>query len=300
MTKEHDIYSGLGAEGNPSVIEDEEDFSTDEIVPSEKLVETEDEVRNSKLEHIKEGDVRVVELDSKVDDKLKIESKETKNNANDCKNEVGEGDKNQIESEESNDLVSAQTSLRDLTLPENVEFKNIHLMNDVIGGDEMERKSLAKQIQRAECIAESLNGIKVFPLLGSTSILDKQKYHNLFDGVFVSARSAQCVEMTYFKKLLKMNSKQKNNSNDKDKDKSSIAETGLTPTQHVNENQLGSVIAIETAKFLVPLSKKQQKEFNLKEEEYASINGWTKIPSPVPRRRRDELDLEEDVVFYQN
>ena len=273
MSKEHDVYSGLGAEADSSHTEDNQDFFSEEILPSE--VETKAE----ESEQIKEGEIRVVELLDEIDDANETEKK----NGNSHESEIEFG--------------SMQASVRDLSLSENIDLKKDSLGDNtkVTDKDEDERKNYAKQIQRAECIAESLSEIKIFPLLGSPSILDKVKYENMFDGIFVSARSAQCIEKEYFKKLLRTKSKSRNTSSEYN-----CIDSALPICQQLKENQLGSIIAIETAKFLVPLSKKQQKEFNIKEEEYASMNKWTKINPPVSRRRRDELDLEDDVIFYRN
>ena len=274
MSKEHDVYSGLGVEADRSHTDENQDFFSDEILPSEV------EIGVKESEQIKEGEIRVVESLVEIDD------------VNKTSNKNGDVYKSQIE------LESVQASVRDITLSKDIDLKKESIGNNatVEYGDEDERKNLAKQIQRAECIAESLSDIKIFPLLGSPSVLDKAKYENLFDGIFVSARSAQFTQMDYIKKLVKKKSKSKNISTEDN----CVNSGGLPVFEQQNENQFGSTIAIETAKFFVPLSKKQQKEFNVKEEEYASSNGWSKISPPVTRRRRDELDLEDDVIFYRN
>jgi len=130
-------------------------------------------------------------------------------------------------------------------------------------------QDLAKLLLRAETIAESLHGVKIIPLAGPPSaVLDKPKLQGTFDAAFVSARFAQCIEQPYFTAVLR-------------------------PHQ--------AVLAVETAKFLVPLAPKVQAEFNKKESEYASTNGWKAVATPlVPRRRRDERDPEDDVAFFTN
>ena len=130
-------------------------------------------------------------------------------------------------------------------------------------------QDLLKLLQRAENIAECLRDVKIIPLLGPpSSVLDKPKFLQTFDCAFVSARFAQCIELPYFPACLK-------------------------------DHQ--AVVAIETAKFLVPLAPKVQVEFSKKEEEYANQQGWNKIkPPPVFRRHRDENDHEDDVMFYTN
>ena len=130
----------------------------------------------------------------------------------------------------------------------------------------LDEQELHKQIQRAENIAESLQGVSIIPLLGPPStVLDKPKFTAFFDGAFVSARFAQCLELPYFAAVL-------------------------------NKQAL---VAVETGKFLVPLNAKIQAEFNKKEDEYAAQQGWRKLAvPPVFRRRRDGSDQEDDVAFY--
>ena len=129
-------------------------------------------------------------------------------------------------------------------------------------------EELARAIQRAECIVETWANVKVFPMVGNpSSVLDKPRFHGLFDAVFVSARAASCTEHDWFAQLVKPG-------------------TGL--------------VAVESSKFLVPLSREQKAEFVRKEEGFAAKHGWTRItPPPVFRRRRDEADNEDDVLFFK-
>ena len=133
---------------------------------------------------------------------------------------------------------------------------------------EQAEEELLRAMQRAECIVDSLAGCYVFPLLGLPSaVLDKPKWQGYFDCVFVSARAASCIEPAWFGALVK-------------------PETGL--------------VCIESAKFIVPLSNAQKKEFTAKEQTFCAGHGWTKVMAPpVPRRHRDELDAEDDVLFYK-
>ena len=130
-------------------------------------------------------------------------------------------------------------------------------------------QDLARLLLRAETIAESLHGVKIIPLVGAPSaVLDKPKLQGSFDAAFVSARFAQCIEQPYFT-------------------------AAMRPRR--------ALLAVETAKFLVPLAPKVQAEFNKKEGEYAAANGWTQArTAPVPRRRRDARDAEDDVSFFTN
>lgn len=129
-------------------------------------------------------------------------------------------------------------------------------------------EELARAIQRAECIVETWANVKVFPIVGNpSSVLDKPRFHGLFDAVFVSARAASCTEHDWFAQLVK-------------------PDTGL--------------VAVESSKFLVPLSREQKTEFVGKEEAFAAKHGWARLaPPPVFRRRRDEVDTEDDVLFFK-
>ena len=97
------------------------------------------------------------------------------------------------------------------------------------------------------------------------TVLDKPKFHGLFDSVYVSARAAACM----------------------------------------NEEKVRAVfgpkcvVAVETGKFMVPLHKEAKVEFVQKEVEYVCAGGkLSLIDAPVPRRRRDEQDMEDDVIFF--
>lgn len=129
-------------------------------------------------------------------------------------------------------------------------------------------EDLAKAIQRAECIVDTLRDCKIFPMLGLPSVvLSKPRWNNFFDAVFVSARAASCVEHDWFKPLLKP--------------------------------QMG-ILALESSKFMVPLTKEQKAEFAAKEEAFALNHGFARMhPSPVFRRPRDEVDREDDVMFFR-
>ncbi|KAJ1431636.1 hypothetical protein B484DRAFT_395391 [Ochromonadaceae sp. CCMP2298] len=125
--------------------------------------------------------------------------------------------------------------------------------------------TLVRAIQRAETIAESYHNVKIYPMTGTLSgLLGKSKFRDTFYGVFVSSRSAQILQ---------------------DKEFASVCRSG-------------AVVAVETAKFLVPLGRDVKAAMTLKEQELAAELGFRCIPPPVPRRRRDEKDFEDDVVFF--
>lgn len=130
-------------------------------------------------------------------------------------------------------------------------------------------EELAKAILRAKTIVDTLAGCSVLPMVGQPSaVLTKPRWQGFFDTVFVSARAASCLEHEWFAQVLR-------------------------------EDGLG-LVAVETAKFLVPLTRDQKTEFAAKEETFAAKHNWTRmVAPPVPRRRRDEQDLEDDVVFFR-
>jgi Domain of unknown function (DUF4471) len=254
MTKSHDVYSGLGAEGDQKEEELEEDSAADELLP------TADTPCDAVVLNVADsGSDSISFAGGKGNLPLPAVEGSAVRTGED---ETVTGTAKQL----------AAVGLQDATEGPVIAIVNGSAIASGSNSNEESRIELVKQIQRAENIAETFMDIKIFPLLGDASQLDKPKYAKLFDGIFVSARSAQCIQASSFSKLLK--------SPDGDRG--------------------GGLIAIETAKFLVPLSKKLQSDFKEKEEEYAASHGWKKIPPPVTRRRRDELDLEDDVLFYVN
>jgi hypothetical protein len=256
MTKSHDVYSGLGAEGDQKEEELEEDSA------AEELLLTADPAGDTPCDAV------VLNVADSGSDSMSLAG-----GKGNLPLPAVEG--SAVRTVEDETVTGAAKQLAAVGLQDTIEGTVSAIVDGSASGsnsNEESRIELVKQIQRAENIAETFMDIKIFPLLGDASQLDKPKYANLFDGIFVSARSAQCIQASSFSKLLK--------SPDGDRG--------------------GGLIAIETAKFLVPLSKKLQSDFKEKEEEYAASHGWKKIPPPVTRRRRDELDLEDDVLFYVN
>jgi hypothetical protein len=143
--------------------------------------------------------------------------------------------------------------------------------------DDDEEEELARAIQRAESIVRSLADVKVFALSGTPgSVLEARgevgkgqpcaRFAGLFDAVFVSARATQIADCDWFAGLLKPR----------------------------------ALVSLESAKFVVPLNKEQKAEFTSKVREFSAARGWAAIVPPVARRHRDELDLEDDVLFFRN
>lgn len=132
-------------------------------------------------------------------------------------------------------------------------------------------EEISKEIVRAECVAEALESVKIFPMCGNpTDVLNKPMFRSFFDVMFVSARAAQFMGTSISDKILR------------------------------SENSKGSaLVAVETGKFLIPLLRDQKAEFDRKEKQFCETNGWSIIdPPPVFRRRRDERDVKDDVYFF--
>ena len=96
-----------------------------------------------------------------------------------------------------------------------------------------------------------------------SSWLGKGKLQGKFDGIFVSSRVAQVLSDTNFRALCK---------------------------------NADTVIAVETAKFLVPLNKDTQHAMLTKEEELAAQNGFEKIKGLLLMF----LSLVSDFVCFLN
>ena len=133
--------------------------------------------------------------------------------------------------------------------------------------EEDEAAELAKEIHRAECIGESFDEFKIFPLIGEpTTVLGRSdKYKNFFDGMFISLRQAHFMQ-------------------------SEVADSILKP---------GALVGVETGKFMVHYTKKEKGELMNKVQELAMGREWKMLEEmPVFRRRRDEQDTLVDVMFY--
>ena len=82
----------------------------------------------------------------------------------------------------------------------------------------------------------------------ASGTFDKSKYEGFFDVVFVSARAAHVVSQPFFKKILK-----------------------------TTDNGEKTLVAVESSKFLVPLSKDMRTGFDGKILEYATKSGLKKL-----------------------
>ena len=139
-----------------------------------------------------------------------------------------------------------------------------------------EEAELVRAIQRAETIVDSLEGVSVKVLQGTPStalFTHMSKYTHYFDAAFVSTRAVGVVGQEAFPKLLKPR----------------------------------ALLAVETSKYLVPLTKKKKAELEDKVFELITINNTRegngtlqRLPHTtdvVPRRKRDETMT--DVIFFQ-
>ena len=255
MTKDHDIYSGLGTEAALAPLPGADVHDGKDLLDA--ITEgNEDDEDDDKDKNNDKGDD---ETKDKLPDSVDHDSSVVTPPPPPTPTEV-DAAASALTSTTAVPTSSSSSSSSSSIVPEEINSATTAKIAE---------QDLLKLMQRAENIAESLRDVKIIPLLGPPStVLDKPKFLHAFDCAFVSARFAQCIELPYFGACLK-------------------------------ENQ--AVVAVETAKFLVPLAPKVQAEFSKKEEEYASKQGWNKIkPTPVFRRHRDENDQEDDVMFYTN
>jgi dynein assembly factor 3 len=242
MTKANDIYSGLGAEAG---------LQTDLKQKAEDAKKTQ-EMENAILSPVEE---------------------------------VAEEENGTAAAQEDSASASASapTPTPDLSLslpPPPPPAAATKSARDLEAEQEIERQreeaELARAIQRAETVVDSLDGVSVKLLQGmpsATVFAHLSKYANFFDGAFVSTRAIGTVGQEEFPKLLKR----------------------------------GALLAVETAKYLVPLNKKKKAELDDKILEMVAVNNTregngtlNRLPHTtdvVPRRRRDETVT--DVIFFQ-
>lgn len=106
--------------------------------------------------------------------------------------------------------------------------------------------------------------MQVFPLVGLPSAtLDKPKYKKCFDCVYLSSRSAQLLDAEYFASLMRP-----------------------------NDNGFGGVVAVETGKFLTPLTKESKAELTKKETDLAAKLSLKRVDG--------KYIILNDVCFYND
>lgn len=236
MTKANDIYSGLGAESG--------------LQADLKVKAAEDKVTK------------------KMEDAILSPIEE-------------EGGKQESEGGRESEGIDAAIVIPPLPpVQEKEKEKHVKSAEDLEADATIERKreeiELAKAIQRAETIVDSLEGVSVKLMQGmpDTALFSHlSKFANFFDGAFVSTRSLGTISHESFPKLLKS----------------------------------GALLAVETCKYMVPLTKKKKVELDDKILEFVANNNAregngiiNRLPHPtdvVPRRRRDETVT--DVMFFK-
>jgi dynein assembly factor 3 len=191
-----------------------------------------------------------------------IKEEEPLNEIQDDTEDSTQDSKNDIDTEVENKQPIVEPNNSNSEVTTNTIFKNII----------SEEEELAKSILRAETIVETFQNIKILPMFGSPNdILNKSKYKNMFDGIYVSSRIGQCMEQDYFKDLLK------------------------------NDEKNPVVVAIETAKYIVTLNKDTKKAFQEKEIEYITRHGLKPLAPELTllrRKRNPTDDKDDDVIFY--
>jgi len=230
MSRENDIYSGLGSEGHMKPL----------LVPKKKEIGV---VGDQKVD-LTEMDKKIEELDSDGITKALEPVEEGKEGEVENEGE-GEGWVPDVpEPESENDPVS--------TVPE---------LPSIADEDEM-----AQVIKRAECILDSFDGVKVFPVTGSAdAVFDRPKFNAMFDLIYVSSRSVSILEKPYMSTILKPS----------------------------------ALICAESSKFLLPLTREARLEYINNVQGFATSQGWSAIKPPVPMRYRDELDTIDDKLFFK-
>jgi len=127
------------------------------------------------------------------------------------------------------------------------------------------QEELVKVLRRAECIIESLQDTKIFPLVGAPDVLlDKAKYQGFFDIAFIGSRAVNVIEKDVFTASLKDQ----------------------------------ALVCAESAKFIVPLNRERRKEYDDKVKNYAIAKGLKAIKAPVSIRYRDDKDKIPDKMFF--
>ena len=135
-----------------------------------------------------------------------------------------------------------------------------------------EEEELAKAIHRAETIVDSLDGVSVKLLHGQPKenlYSHMSQFEGFFDAAFVSTRALGGLGQEDFPKVLKS----------------------------------GALLAVESAKYLVPLTKTQKGELDDKVHELLAANPsgvFKHLPHTndiVPRRKREEA--KADVIFFK-
>ena len=96
--------------------------------------------------------------------------------------------------------------------------------------------------------------------------ISKPKYKHLFDMVFVGSRGAQIIQENYFHELLSCNSV--NNTNNVNTATNNTNNTNIDSNNSNTKNTKKSIVAVEGAKYLIPLSDAEKTQYDTKIDEY--------------------------------
>ena len=151
MTKANDVFSGLGAEGFETIVEEAEDefSSEDAVVESITPAASATEIEAGNAKTVDDNPIEEAEKGDSGSNATQIPHSALES----ISESVGED-----EAPETNPISPNPSSA-------NVVTKESQIVDQVVGGEAAilvsERDELAKTIQRAECIVDSWNGIKV-------------------------------------------------------------------------------------------------------------------------------------------
>jgi dynein assembly factor 3, axonemal len=151
----------------------------------------------------------------------------------------------------------------------------------------------SKDIEAAESIDDHLSNIRIFPMTGTFQqhFQNRQKFHKKFHSIFISSRYAQLLN------------------------EPSLADLLTSPDSC-------GFVAVESGKFVIPISGRVKLDYEKHCDDYATALGLERMTgknmfvykntyifcpllspfllvAPVFRRRRDEVDTEDDVLFYR-
>lgn len=227
MTKPNDIYSGFGALDKIEKQDakgDSEDPSDEQPIYSHN---TDDVVEAAQGES----------TEQKQKDLLDVIIEETEHD-DEQEEDVVEGD----EAPPQGAKAIAATAPNHTAVVDNTKSDGSNATAD---RHNQRERAVVQAIQRAETVCESYHGVQVYPMTGSMStILSKNKFQGLFDGVFVSSRAAQIIGEQWFYDLSRNGD---------------------------------STYVVETGKFLVSVSKDVQAEVAKKEVELALKSGLVQV-----------------------
>lgn len=131
-----------------------------------------------------------------------------------------------------------ETTVAESSLPSVVEVLDENEPESIATNSTLDLEGpLLDYLSKAEMISEHLHGVKIFPMIGTENeILNKPRMNALFDAVFIPSRMVQLLKEPWFGSLLKR------------------------PAENAGRSR--TLLAIETAKNLVGLSKSSKDKFS--------------------------------------